>query len=175
MSVTASKASTSFFEGLNILTSPVLSVSPADMAEIYTVLTALEGAAAELVALRKPSEAELRPLMQATRAMEAALKKDDLDAWAAADERFHQALVALSGSRLLAQTVANFWDRAHRARMVTLRLRPKPDNSTREHRALVEKLRSGDAAGAIEVNKAHRRRASRELLELFERLRLQHL
>lgn len=153
----------------------VLSVSPADMAEIYTVLTALEGAAAELVATRKPGEAELRPLMQATRDMEAALKADDLDAWAAADERFHHTLVALSGSRMLAQTVANFWDRAHRARMVTLRMRPKPVNSTREHRALVERLRSGDAAGAIEVNKAHRRRASRELLELFERLRLQHL
>jgi DNA-binding GntR family transcriptional regulator len=153
----------------------VLPVSPADMAEIYIVLTALEGAAAEIVAARRPSKDELRPLIEATQDMEAALKKDDLDRWAAADERFHQTLVALAGNRMLAQTVANFWDRAHRARLVTLRMRPKPVNSTREHMALVERLLSGDVTGAIEVNKAHRSRASRELLALFERLRLQQL
>jgi DNA-binding GntR family transcriptional regulator len=153
----------------------VLPVSPADMAEIYAVLTALESAAAEVVASRLPAEDELRPLTRATRDMEAALKRDDLEAWAAADERFHQTLVALAGNRMLVQTVANLWDRAHRARMVTLRMRPKPVSSTREHMALVERLRAGDAAGAVAVNKAHRSRASRELLALFERLRLQHL
>ena len=153
----------------------VLPVSPADMAEIYAVLTALECAAAEIVATRGPSADDLRPLTAATRDMEAALKRDDLDAWAAADERFHQTLVALAGNRMLAQTIANFWDRAHRARMVTLRLRPKPVNSTREHMALVERLRAGDTAGAVAVNRAHRSRASGELLALFERLRVQHL
>jgi DNA-binding GntR family transcriptional regulator len=153
----------------------VLPVSPVDMAEIYTVLTALEGVAAEMVASRRPSEDELRPLMRATRDMEGALKRDDLDAWAEADERFHQTLVALAGNRMLTQTVANFWDRAHRARMVTLRMRPKPIDSTHEHMALVERLRAGDALGAVEANRAHRSRASRELLALFERLRLQHL
>jgi DNA-binding GntR family transcriptional regulator len=153
----------------------VLPVSPVDMAEIYTVLTALESAAAEIVASRHPSEDELRPLMKATRDMEGALKRNDLDAWADADERFHQTLVALAGNRMLTQTVANFWDRAHRARMVTLRMRPKPLNSTHEHMALVERLRAGDAVGAVKANRAHRSRASRELLALFERLRLQHL
>ena len=153
----------------------VLPVSPVDMAEIYTVLTALECVAAEIVASRRPSEDELRPLMKATRDMEGALKRDDLDAWADADERFHQTLVALAGNRMLTQTVANFWDRAHRARMVTLRMRPKPLNSTHEHMALVERLRAGDAVGAVKANRAHRSRASRELLALFERLRLQHL
>jgi DNA-binding GntR family transcriptional regulator len=153
----------------------VLPISPADMAEIYEVLTALECAAAEIVARRRPGAEELRPLTAATSDMAAALKRDDLDGWAAADERFHQTLVALAGNRMLAQTVANFWDRAHRARMVTLRLRPKPVNSTREHTALVERLRAGDVSGAVAANRAHRSRASGELLALFERLRLQQL
>ncbi len=153
----------------------VLPVSPADMAEIYTVLTALECAAAELVAARGPGERELKPLTEATRDMDRALKADDLDAWAAADERFHRTLAELAGNRMLLETIGNFWDRAHRARMVTLRLRPKPVNSTREHTLLVERLRAGDAGGAVEVNRAHRARASRELLDLFERLRVQQL
>jgi DNA-binding GntR family transcriptional regulator len=153
----------------------VLPVSPNDMAEIYTVLTALECTAAEIVAARRPSDDELKPLTRATRDMERALKADDLDGWAAADERFHRTLVELAGNRMLRETVENFWDRAHRARLVTLRMRPKPVNSTKEHTQLVERLRAGDTKGAVEVNRAHRLRASRELLSLFERLRVQHL
>lgn len=72
----------------------------------------------------------------------------------------------------LAEAVFNYWDRAHRARMFSLRLRPYPVNSTQEHMALVERIRQGDAAGAAKVNLEHRRRASRELLAIFERYRL---
>ncbi|MDP2742450.1 MAG: GntR family transcriptional regulator [Hydrogenophaga sp.] len=150
----------------------VLPVSPTDMREIYEILTALECMAAEIVARRKPSEDELLPLIRATNDMDQALADDDLNAWAAADERFHAALVELSGNRQLAATVWNYWDRAHRARMFSLRLRPKPVNSTHEHMALVERLRAGDAAGAAEVNRQHRERASRELLRIFEQFKL---
>ena len=150
----------------------VLPVSPTDMREIYEILTALECMAAEIVARRKPSDAELQPLIQATADMDQALAEDDLDAWAAADERFHAALIELSGNRQLAATVWNYWDRAHRARMFSLRLRPKPVNSTQEHTALVDRLRDGDAAGAAQVNREHRERASRELLVIFEQFKL---
>ncbi|AOW14185.1 GntR family transcriptional regulator [Hydrogenophaga crassostreae] len=150
----------------------VLPVSPTDMREIYEILTALECMAAEIVARRKPSDAELQPLIQATADMDQALAEDNLNAWAAADERFHAALIELSGNRQLAATVWNYWDRAHRARMFSLRLRPKPVNSTQEHTALVDRLRDGDAAGAAQVNREHRERASRELLVIFEQFKL---
>lgn len=153
----------------------VLPVSPADMKEIYEILSALESMAAALAAKRRPADAELAPLEAASRDMARALKADDLEAWAEADERFHRHLVELSGNRLLVEAVLNFWDRAHRARRFTLRLRPKPLHSTKEHTALVERIRAGDAAGANEVNRAHRERASRELLEILERYRFQQL
>ncbi len=155
----------------------VLPVSPEDMREIYEVLTALECAAVEMVARRKPTTQQLQPLMDATRDMSHALDGDDadLDKWAEADERFHEQLLILCGNRHLHDTVLNYWDRAHRARMFTLRLRPKPVNSTREHLELVERLRAGDAEGAEKVNRAHRERASMELLALFERFNLQQL
>jgi DNA-binding GntR family transcriptional regulator len=150
----------------------VLPVSPTDMHEIYQILTALECTAAELLASRKPSDKDLKPLVDATKAMDKTLKADDLEAWAAADERFHAQLVQLAGNRHLQATVLNYWDRAHRARMFTLRLRPKPVNSTKEHMQMVERLRAGDAAGAAAVTRAHRERASRELVALFERFKL---
>lgn len=150
----------------------VLPVSPTDMREIYQILTALECTAAELVAAQSRGEAELAPLVEATAAMDRALQTGDLDAWAQADERFHASLIEMAGNRQLAATVWNYWDRAHRARMFTLKLRPKPVNSTREHTDLVARLRAGDAAGASHVNRAHRERASDELLAIFERYKL---
>jgi DNA-binding GntR family transcriptional regulator len=153
----------------------VLPVSAADMREIYEILTGLECMAAERLARLRPDAKTLKPLVDATKAMDKALKAGDLDAWAAADERFHVQLLELAGNRQLQATVMNYWDRAHRARMVTLRLRPKPENSTREHMALVERLAAGDAEGAARVNRAHRQRASAELLAIFDHYRFQQL
>ena len=150
----------------------VLPVSPNDMREIYQILTALECMAAELLARRLPSDKELEPLVADTKAMDKALKADDLGAWAAADERFHAHLVDLAGNRQLEATVLNYWDRAHRARMFTLRLRPKPVSSTQEHMLMVERLRAGDPEGAARVTRAHRERANRELVTIFEHFKL---
>ncbi len=150
----------------------VLPVSAADMNEIYQVLGSLEATAAELVAARRPAAAEIAPLEAASRAMAEALKRGDLDAWAEADERFHRHLVELCGNRLLAATVNNFWDRAHRARMFTLRLRPLPVHSTREHRDLVRAIRKGDVGTAREIHRAHRDRGRRELTAILDRYRL---
>jgi len=153
----------------------VLPVSADDMRDIYEMLTALESTAAELAVRRRPGEAQLKPLLHASREMRRALKADDLEAWAAADESFHRHLVALSGNRLLIDAVQNCWDRAHRARMVTLRMRPKPTHSTHEHMEVVEKIRAGDARAAFEVHRAHRERGGRELLAILEQYRLKNL
>jgi DNA-binding GntR family transcriptional regulator len=139
------------------------------MREIYEVLTALESMAAELVTRRKPTAAELKPLSGASRDMVTALKADDLEAWARADEHFHRQLLEMAGNAILMQTVQLLWDRAHRARMVTLRLRPRPVHSTREHNAIVEAIRAGDPEATVRLYRSHRQRASDELLAILAR------
>jgi DNA-binding GntR family transcriptional regulator len=153
----------------------VLPVSPEDMREIYQILTALECLAAELLAKSAPTATQLAPLVVATQAMELALAQDKLEEWARADENFHRELVRLCGNKSLLDAMMNYWDRAHRARMFSLRLRPKPVNSTREHMQLVERLLAADAAGAAQVNRSHRERASRELLEIFAKFQIQQM
>ncbi len=153
----------------------VLPVSPSDMREIYQILTSLESMAAELVAQARPTAVELAPLEKASRDMEKALKRDDLDAWAEADERFHRQLMQMCGNAKLAAIVFNYWDRSHRARMVTLRLRPRPVHSTREHFAILQAIRRGDAAAAGTLFRAHRQRASQELTDLLQRHRMSQL
>ncbi len=147
----------------------VLPVSLADIRDIYEVLTSLEPTAAEALARRRlPGEA-LRPLHAACDAMAAAVAAGDRAAWAMADESFHRGLVELCGNRRLAAMVMQVWDQSHRVRMLTLNLRPLPEASTAEHRAIMVAIAAGDGDGARELFRIHRRRGGAELVSLVER------
>lgn len=152
----------------------VLPISPDDMAEIYDLLYGLESTAAEIVAEQGDS-AGLAALDEAVDAMDEALVRDDLVAWAHADERFHLALVELTGNRRLIEAVATYWDQAHRVRVATLGLRPRPTRSNDDHRALVAAIRARDARRAREIHAEHRKRSGIMLVGLLRRLGLGNL
>jgi DNA-binding GntR family transcriptional regulator len=153
----------------------VLPVSAADMAEIYQILRSLESTAAELLAQRGLSAAELELMEQAVADMSVALQADDLAAWAAADERFHRLLVDLCGNQRLRGVANTFFEQSHRARMITLRLRPKPVESNRDHAALVEAIRRRDPKAAREIHDQHRARNAEVLLKLLRHYGLTQL
>jgi DNA-binding GntR family transcriptional regulator len=148
----------------------VLPVSADDMREIYEVLTSLESTAAELVARRGINDAELAELQQAVSDMDTALIADDLEAWAASDERFHSLLVALTRNQRLQQIVTQLGEQAHRARMLTLRLRPKPVGSNHDHAMLVQAIAARDPERARSIHHDHRSKAGVMLVELLEKL-----
>jgi DNA-binding GntR family transcriptional regulator len=155
----------------------VCAISAVDMREIYGVIIALEAAAAELLAER-PSQERLstaRELEAANKAMENALKKDDLITWAKADESFHKLLIEHSGNQRLLRMYHTIMDQSHRARMITLRIRPKPEGSVREHRAIVDAIKKGSPSEARELAKQHRVRARNQLVPLLEQIGLRHL
>ena len=155
----------------------VCGLSADDMREIYDVMIALEAAAAELLAGKPKGErrtfvAEMESL---NALMKTALADDDLSAWARADGRFHQLMIERCGNGRLARMVHTIMDQSHRARMLTLRLRPKPVGSVAEHRAILDAIRDGDAARAGERAKRHRARARDQLLPLLDELGMRHL
>ncbi len=153
----------------------VVPISPDDMREIYEVLTALEAEAAYLVAGRGGVDARLAALDAGVHAMEAALERDDREAWAAADERFHLTLVALTDNRRLAAAVNAHWEQSHRARMTTLSLREPPIRSNADHAALVRAIRDGNANLARELHHDHRARSGALLIALLDRHRLRSI
>lgn len=153
----------------------VLSISPAEMAEIYDVLTALETMAAETLARLMPDPVRMRPLWRAVEEMEVALAADDLDAWADADEQFHRSLVEVCGNGRLASAALTFRDQIRRTRHLTLRLRARPLRSNEAHRTLLRAIESGDAEAAFAVHRAQRQRAGRELMEILQRFRLANM
>ena len=152
-------------------------VSADDIREIYDVLIAVEGMAAALLAGLPPARAaaEADALDQATAAMEDALRRDQLGDWAAADDRFHRLLTERCGNRRLARIAATVRDQAHRARLVTLQLRPRPDASSAAHRRVTAAIRAGAPAEAEAAARAHRIGARDTLLPLLGQLGMRNL
>lgn len=152
-------------------------LAPQDIREIYEVVIAVESMAAELLAVLPDAAraAVADDLEAATAAMDEALARDDLPGWAEADDRFHRLLVEHCGNgrlRRIAQTVT---DQAHRARMLTLKLRTKPTGSAQAHRLIIAAVRAGEAGEAHRRARAHRVAARDEIVPLIEHIGLRQL
>jgi DNA-binding GntR family transcriptional regulator len=141
----------------------VLPIDPTSMAETYEVLIALEGAAAARLAAH-PNPAATEAMARATEAMRGALARGDRRGWAAADDRFHRALVEGCGNARLARMALEAADLAQRARLATAALRPEPTGSADEHARILEALNRGEPEAARAAVSAHRQRASAEIL-----------
>jgi len=151
----------------------VCAISSADIREIYELTMAFEGMAADVLARQARSATKdlvLDRLEAETCSMEAALRKGDLDRWAAADDQFHRLLTGECGNNRLARMAGTIRDQTHRTRLLTVRLRPKPVNAAVEHRAIIEAIRIGDIRAAAENAAEHRRRASEIMIPLLEKL-----
>lgn len=153
----------------------VLPLSLDDLREIYDILTGLEAIAAESIARRGATPAELAALERALAEMDHALARDDRAAWAAGDARFHRLLIEFSRNRRLQAMVETVRDQSHRARMATLRLRPQPLTSNNEHTQVVEAIRRRDPEAAHQFHREHRMRAGQLLIALLEQHGLDHL
>ncbi|SLN65139.1 GntR family transcriptional regulator [Oceanibacterium hippocampi] len=147
----------------------ILPLSTQDMTEIYEILTELEGLAAQQAAARKLSKKEIANVEGALNEMDAALATDDRDRWAAADKRFHDLLVAMSGNRRLQALVESYNDQVHRARMLTVHLRPSPTRSNSDHKALFEAIVAGDQKRARALHTAHRKEAMHLIIDLLQK------
>ncbi len=148
----------------------VLPIDPEDLRQTYQVLIALEGEAAALLAARGSAAADtLAAMQEATAAMEAALAAGDRGAWAAADDRFHRALLAGCGNPKLARLAATAADQAQRARAATAARRGEPETSGIEHEAIMAALAAADPDAARTALARHRARASADILRALGR------
>lgn len=147
-------------------------LSPTDMAEIYDILTEIESLAAANAAKRNLSEDDLSVLSEAITDMDTALAEGDRDAWATADDLFHEELVRLGNNRRVAQIAEMMSDQVRRARIVTLYMRPAPTNSNDDHSRVLEAIRKGDPTTARRDHRQHRIAAKDVLIDLLQRHRL---
>jgi len=153
----------------------VLPLVPEDIIEINQVLTGLECMAVELLTKKNCSPDVLQPMADSLLEMESALDADDIDLWAGAEEKFHRFLVGLAGNKRLAMLVETVRSQAYRARKITLKLRPRPVNSTIAYREVFDAIGSNDWIAAKARHYALRSEISDILREVLDRYQLPHL
>lgn len=140
-----------------------------DLREIYEIITVLEAAACRLATTRGVASGPvIASMRQSIVEMDDALSKDDLLGWAEADMRFHRQLVHASGNRRLIEMVDVLTGQAHRLRMMTLRMRPRPSTSNRDHEDVVDAIARGDAETAERIHRQHRERSGEMLIQLLK-------
>ena len=144
-------------------------ISVSDMREIYALLTGLESTAAWQAASLDHDDAEIQKLRDSVEKMDKALKAQDLQGWADADESFHRQLVAMSGNKRLIELVDRFIDQSHRVRMLTLSFRPPPLQSNEDHANVVDAILKKQPDEARRLHRIHRENAGRLLVELLEK------
>ncbi len=145
----------------------VLPLRTDDVREIHEIAKALELEAALLLSARE--DRDLRPVERAVSDMEAALDREDRDAWVEADTRFHSAIVDGCGNGRLADLYHGHRALTDRARYFSLHLRPLPVRSAQDHRAMLDAISAGDTARLSQLYHDHWTRTTEELLDLVRR------
>lgn len=153
----------------------IKAISVDDINDFYEVLSEIECLAVKRAAGSKLPATALDSAQQSIKKIDRALKKDDRNAWSVADEEFHNELVRLGGNKQVVAMVTNIHDQLRRLRTVTLKMRPTPERSQKEHSDLCDAIINGDAPLAGKIIRAHRVEAKNMLIELLENTGLKRL
>lgn len=129
-------------------------VAVPEMLQMFEVMAELEGMCARLAARRCTAE-QLHELHAAHETCAATLSVGDADEYYYANESFHKELYAASGNAVLARMATSLQTRLKPFRRLQLRVPGRMRSSSAEHGSIVEALRSGDAASAESLARAH--------------------
>ncbi len=132
----------------------VVSLSPADVREIYGLRAAIEGRAARLLATdpAAPAVAELRELFGR---MEEAVAAGDPPTVFRRDLEFHDGLCRLSGNARLHEVFVRYVPMLRALLRLDERVEASLDEIVTQHRPLVQAIEAGDAEEAARLAEEH--------------------
>jgi DNA-binding GntR family transcriptional regulator len=134
--------------------------------EIFEVISAIEGIAAQLAASRITNQ-ELKRLTQLQERMEAHHDGGRLEEYFRINQEIHGFIVACAKNGVLQSTHATLLARAERARYFALSSRTRWDDSVREHRQILKALKARDAEAASRFMTQHVLRTGRAVIAQF--------
>ncbi|MGW4829946.1 GntR family transcriptional regulator [Amycolatopsis japonica] len=132
----------------------VIDLEPGDVYDIYSARSAIERAAM-LRALRGDRERVATELEEAVRAMATAANDDDPTALSWADLRFHEALIAASGSKRLVRMARTLLIETRMCLTALQGTYQRVEERVTEHTRIIEALRAGDEETALSLLEAH--------------------
>jgi GntR family transcriptional repressor for pyruvate dehydrogenase complex len=149
-----------FGNALNQSLDFLLSVDQADVGELFEVRRIIEGEAVALAAARR-SEAELEPMAEQIRAMEAGLASEE--AFAAADLRFHLLLADASRNRLIASLMDAIRALLERVLALSYHVPGGPEGAIEQHRRILQAIADGEPDVARARMEQHLERSEHEV------------
>ncbi|MBT2442010.1 GntR family transcriptional regulator [Streptomyces sp. ISL-36] len=146
----------------------VAELSLADLEEVYRIRELLETEAVRRAVARAEDGLTAR-LETIQREVERAADAGDVTEMAAANRRFHFALMEGSGMPRLVRLIRTLWDATDAYRSLYYTELPHRKLAVREHRAVISAVREGDTDAAVHwltEHRAHAVAALREILDL---------
>ncbi|MFB9905906.1 GntR family transcriptional regulator [Allokutzneria oryzae] len=132
----------------------VIDLGPGDVYDIYSARSAIERAAVIRI-MRGDREAVARVLDETVRAMAAAADDDDPTALSEADLKFHEALIAASGSPRLVRMARTLLIETRMCLAELQRTYQAVEERVVEHNQIIEAIRAGDENLALTRLEAH--------------------
>ncbi|MFF9912594.1 GntR family transcriptional regulator [Streptomyces sp. NPDC013457] len=146
----------------------VAELSLADLEEVYRIRQLLETEAVRM-GVRRGEDGLLTALEKIQREVERAADAGDVTVMAAANRRFHFALIEASGMPRLVRLITTLWDATDAYRSLYYTEVANRELAVREHRAVISAVRNGDEEAAVrrlDEHRAHAVAALREILDL---------
>ncbi len=125
-----------------------------EVIEMITAWAALESMAARLITLHA-SDAEIAALRKMFATFEDGLLHAKLDEYSEVNIRFHQAIIAMSGNRVLIDLAENLFTHMRMIRRKTIGEQDRADRSIRDHMTIIQALEARETARAEELVRQH--------------------
>ncbi|MFY9417076.1 MAG: GntR family transcriptional regulator [bacterium] len=132
----------------------VLGISNQDIQDIYVIRRLIEGVAAYWAASRATPE-ELESIAEVVDLIEFYTGKGDIEHITELDVKFHNLILEASKSRPLKQALGSFMHYIQRARTKSLKVPGRPEESLKEHKAILAALQARDPEKAQEAMTQH--------------------
>ncbi|MCD7736997.1 MAG: GntR family transcriptional regulator [Lachnospiraceae bacterium] len=132
----------------------VADITISDLEDVLEVRLALEELAVQNVC-RRITQEQLEGMRCLADEFRESLKKDDVDAYAQADMKFHDAIYNATGNRRLVQILNNLREQMYRYRMEYLKDKSSHQILVREHAEILQALEAHDERKAMEATSRH--------------------
>lgn len=132
----------------------VKGISGEDIRDIYMIRSRLEGLSARLAA-EKITQEELSSLEEVIYLSEFHAEKEHYDKVFEMDSKFHELLYEASGSKQLHHLLSDYHHYVQRVRKMSVATNVRAEESTKEHRRILEAIRDRDPDRAEQLAKEH--------------------
>jgi DNA-binding GntR family transcriptional regulator len=132
----------------------VVRKTKAEVIEMITAWAALEGMAARLITQRA-SDDEIASLGKMFATFEDGALRAHLDEYSEANIEFHQAIIGMSGNRVLISLAENLFTHMRMIRRKTITEKDRVEKSIRDHMNIIHALEARDTARAEDLVRNH--------------------